>query len=289
MQTSYTNTPIQLAKVQGRSMAYRRIGSEQGSTPIIYLNHLAGNIDSCDPTIMDYIARDFTIYSVDYQGIGLSGGRAARSIQEMASQIIQFVQSLGHSKVHLLGLSLGGFVAQAILSQAPHLVESVILAGTGPAGDRGIAKVPAIALSSMLRAAIRRKDPRYYLFFPSTTKGREQAHAFIKRTSANGRQDKPTSISAFCRQLSAIVAWARQEAQDLSHIKHRVWVVNGDNDYMLPTSGSYDLAKRLRGATLTIYEEAGHGAIFQEATLFAQQAVAFYKANDSQLAGRSIN
>ena len=40
------------------------------------------------------------------------------------------------------------------------------------------------------------------------------------------------------------------------------------------------MARRLPNATLTIYEGAGHGAIFQEVDRFVQQAVAFYKAND---------
>ena len=77
-----------------------------------------------------------------------------------------------------------------------------------------------------------------------------------------------------------MVAWAKAATQDFSGITQRVWVVNGDNDRMVPTSGSYDMARRLPGATLTIYEGAGHGAIFQEVDRFIQQATAFYKAND---------
>ena len=50
---------------------------------------------------------------------------------------------------------------------------------------------------------------------------------------------------------------------------------------MVPTSGSYDMARRLPHATLTIYEGAGHGAIFQEPDRFIQQATAFYRANAS--------
>ncbi|MDY6129799.1 MAG: hypothetical protein SPI18_00680, partial [Prevotella sp.] len=67
MQTTYIQTPIQTADVGGIPVAYRRIGVE-GTTPIIYLNHLAANLDGCDPIIMDGLAKHFSIISFDYQG-----------------------------------------------------------------------------------------------------------------------------------------------------------------------------------------------------------------------------
>ena len=66
-------------------------------------------------------------------------------------------------------------------------------------------------------------------------------------------------------------------------MQHRIWVVNGDNDRMVPTAGSYDMARRLPNATLTIIEGAGHGAIFQEPELFCIQATAFYKASEKNV------
>lgn len=279
MQTTYIQTPIQTANVGGIPVAYRRIGVE-GTTPIIYLNHLAANLDGCDPIIMDGLAKHFSIISFDYQGIGLSGGSSALSVEEMAQETIALLQVLGYSKVHLLGLSLGGFVAQTMLQMAPHLIESVILAGTGPAGDKAISFVPRITFYDMLRGFLTGNDARYFLFFPKTAEARYQAKAFIARTKSHKNKDKPTTLKALLRQLRAVVSWAKAESQDFSNVKHRVWVVNGDHDRMIPTAGSHDLAYRLPNASLTIYKEAGHGAIFQEAELFTQQAIVFYKAND---------
>ncbi len=229
---------------------------------------------------MDNLAKHFTIISFDYQGIGLSGGSSALSVEEMAQETIAFIQALEYSNVHLLGLSLGGFVAQAMLRMAPHLIESVILAGTGPAGDKAISFVPRITFYDMLRGFLTGNDARYFLFFPKTTEARHQAKAFIARTQPRKNKDKPTTLKALLRQLRAVVSWAKAEPQDFSNVKHRVWVVNGDYDRMVPTAGSHDLAYRLPNASLTIYKGAGHGAIFQEAELFTQQAIAFYKAND---------
>ena len=228
--------------------------------------------------IIDTLAQHFEVYCFDYPGIGRSEGKAPLSVEAMASATISFVRALGLERIHLLGLSLGGFVAQAILAQAPTLVESVILAGTGPAGDRGIARVPRITFYDMLRGALTASDVRRYLFFPQTGAAQARAKDFIQRSKSS--QDKPTALPSFLRQLRAVVAWAKAPQQDFAGTPHRIWVVNGDKDRMVPTQGSYALAERLPNATLTIYKGAGHGAIFQEAELFTQQAIAFYKAND---------
>jgi pimeloyl-ACP methyl ester carboxylesterase len=52
-------------------------------------------------------------------------------------------------------------------------------------------------------------------------------------------------------------------------------VVNGDDDRMVPTTNSYDLARRLPNATLRIYPDAGHGGIFQYHEQFVPEALEF--------------
>lgn len=282
MKEHYIDTPTQFVEVDGTAMAYRSIGTAEG-TPIVYLNHLAANLDNCDPQLMDALAEDFKVISFDYPGIGLSGGRCATSVEEMARETIAFIRALGYTKVHLLGLSLGGFVAQSLLAQAPELVDRVILAGTGPTGDQGIARVPRITYFDMFRGLLTARDPRYYLFFPASPEARHRAKAFILRTALRRDRDKATRFSSLRRQLKAVVAWAKSAPQDLSRVQHRIWVVNGDNDRMVPTAGSYDMAHRLPNATLTIIEGAGHGAIFQEPELFSIQATAFYKASEKNV------
>ena len=279
MQTGYMQAKIQTLDLEGVRTAYRRVGVSEG-TPILFLNHLAANMDGADPKIIDGLAAHFPVITFDYQGIGRSGGEAPLTVEEMARDTIAFVRGLGYSRVHLLGQSLGGFVAQAMLAQAPELFPSVILAGTGPAGDPGIARVPRITYYDMLRGGLTRRDPRRYLFFPMTKEAQAKGEAFVKRTSGYADADKPTRLKTLRRQLRAVVGWSKSPAQDFSSVTQRVWVVNGDNDRMVPTSGSYDMARRLPNATLTIYEGAGHGAIFQEVDRFIQQATAFYKAND---------
>ena len=277
MQT-YRTTPTLFVEVNGSRYAYRKIGQKEG-IPIIYLNHLAANLDNCDPLIMDTLAQHFTVISFDYKGVGASTGKVADSIEEMARDTVAFIRAMGYEKVHLLGLSLGGFVTQEILRIAPELIARVILAGTGPKGDRGIERVVRITYYDMFRAFWTRRDPRYYLFFPESSEAKALGQAFIARTNERRNRDEAIKLPVLLAQLRAVRSWAKGEPQDFSEVNHRVWVVNGDNDRMLPSAGSYDLSECLPNATLIIYEGAGHGAIFQRADLFARQATTFYLAD----------
>jgi pimeloyl-ACP methyl ester carboxylesterase len=86
---------------------------------------------------------------------------------------------------------------------------------------------------------------------------------------------KPVSIPAFITQLRAIHKWGRQAPADLSRIKQPVLVANGDSDKMVPSSNSVDMARRLANAELVIYDDAGHGGIFQYHEQFVPKALAF--------------
>lgn len=88
-------------------------------------------------------------------------------------------------------------------------------------------------------------------------------------------RDKGPSPRAFLRQLSAIQAWGRQAPQDLGRVRIPVLVANGDNDIMVPTSNSRDMARRIPGAELVIHPDAGHGGIFQHHSAFGPKALAF--------------
>lgn len=86
------------------------------------------------------------------------------------------------------------------------------------------------------------------------------------------------SIAAFIAQLKAIHAWGIQRPADLSRIHHPVLVANSDHDKMVPTSNSVDLARSLSNAQLLLYEDAGHGGIFQYHQEFVKRALEFLEA-----------
>ena len=276
--STWKDAPTRSVDVAGTKFAYRELGPDTG-VPVIFLNHLAAELDRWDPRVVDGIAAKHRVIVFDNRGIGASEGTTPNSVAAMARDAVAFIRSLGFEKVDIFGFSLGGFISQVIAQEEPQLVRKIILAGTGPAGGKGIDKVTPLTIRDMMRAALTFKHPEYYLFFTETPNGRRAARDFLIRLEERTEnRDKPISIPAFIRQLKAIHAWGRMPPADLSGIRHPVLAANGDSDKMVPSSNTYDLARRIRGAELVLYEDAGHGGIFQNHVDFVPKALSFLAA-----------
>ncbi|WP_145145373.1 alpha/beta fold hydrolase [Roseomonas gilardii] len=273
--SDWKTAPNQLVEVAGTRFAYRRFGPDAG-VPVVLLNHWGANLDNFDPRIVEGLAADRPVFALDYRGIGTSDGTAPLTVTEMAGDTIATVRALGLTSFDLIGFSLGGFVAQQVLFDAPDLVRRAILAGTGPAGGTGIERVGRVSWPLIVKGLLTLRDPKSYLFFTSSAAGRRAASAFLARLKERTRdRDRAVSLTAFLRQLKAIKAWGLQAPQPLDAIRTPVLVANGDHDIMVPSENSSDMARRIPGAELVLYPDAGHGGIFQYHEAFVVKARAF--------------
>ena len=277
-QTSFVNAANQSIRVNGIPFAYRDIGPRTG-VPLVLFNHWGAVLDNFDPAIIDGLAQTRRVIATDYRGIGGSGGIAPLTVAEMADDALQQIHELGFETVDVLGFSLGGFVAQDIALKAPGLVRRLILTGTGPAGGSGIDKVGSVSWPLILKGLLTLRDPKFYLFFTSTPNGRRAASQYLQRLKERKKNRvKGPTPSAFLRQLKAITAWGKQAPQDLGRLQAPTLIVNGDTDIMVPSVNSNALANRIPHAQLIIYEDAGHGGIFQHYVDFVAKAQAFLDA-----------
>jgi pimeloyl-ACP methyl ester carboxylesterase len=274
---TYKDAPTETIDIGGTRFAYRRLGADTG-VPVIFLHHLGAVLDNWDPRVIDGIAAEHRVIAFDNRGIGASKGSTPTSVAAMARDAVAFIRALGFDRVDLLGFSLGGFVAQVIALEEPRLVRKLVLAGTGPAGGEGIDKVTPITLRAMVKGGLTFKDPKTYLFFTRTSNGKTAAREFLERLKERkDDRDKAISPVAFRAQLKAIHAWAKQQPSDLSSIKQKVLVANGDQDLMVPSSNSLDLARRLPNARLKLYPNAGHGGVFQYHEEFVDDVLEFLR------------
>jgi pimeloyl-ACP methyl ester carboxylesterase len=80
-------------------------------------------------------------------------------------------------------------------------------------------------------------------------------------------------------QLNAIrAAGVQAPPHDLSKVDPPVLVANGDNDLMVSSEKSAELARRLSNAELVIYPDSGHGGLFQQHRLFVPKALDFLES-----------
>ena len=275
-QYQWTTVPTQSISSNGITFAYRELGQQNGGTPIIFLNHLAAVLDNWDPRIIDGIAAKHHVVVFDNRGVGASTGQTADSIEQMADDAISFIRAKGFEQVDLFGFSMGGMISQEIVLKEPKLVRKLILAGTGPAGGKGISTVGKISDWDLIRGLVTRQDPKVYLFFTRTDNGKTAAKDFIQRINERTTdRDQKITLSAYRTQLKALKKWGKKTPVNLSVIQQPALVANGEHDRMVPTINTYDLAKRLPNSHLIIYPDAGHGGIFQFHQDFVAQSLKF--------------
>lgn len=273
--TSWKDTPNRAIDVGGTNFTYRELGTSSG-VPVVFCHHLTAVLDDWDPRIMDGIAEHHRVIAFDNRGIGGSGSKVPGTVEEMGADAIAFIRAMGLEQVDLFGFSLGGGVAQMVALQQPQLVRRMILAGTGPRGGGGIDKMAIIVGKAYLQAALTRSDPRNFLFFPRNPEGKRAATAYLARLKERTSQrDKPISMQARIAQLTAIRHAGQCPPDDLSAITQPVLVANGDNDLMVDSSHSADMARRIPNAKLIIYPNSGHGGVFQHHEDFLATAIEF--------------
>ncbi|WP_165242976.1 alpha/beta fold hydrolase [Corynebacterium lizhenjunii] len=274
---SYIALPNSFITVDGQRIAYRELGAEHAGPPLVMLTHLAATLDQWDPKLMDLLAATHHVIVIDLPGVGASEGSVGATIPLMARQAITIIRELGHTKINLLGLSMGGMVAQEIVRADPTLVHRLILAGTGPRGGHGLDQVTRKTFTFMAKAALHRVDPKRFIFYNHDPAGGRAAKAVLDRMAQRdpAHADRPMRVSQFITQLRAIKRWSQQPQDNLSHISHPTLIVNGDNDLQVPTENSHRMHELIPGSILVIYPDSGHGSIFQNAEQFAAEAHKF--------------
>ena len=274
---SYITTANQYITVGGNQIAYRELSKGKSEIPLVMLVHLAAVLDNWDPKLLDLIAQEHHVIVMDLPGVGASQGKVADTIPGMAAQTVEIIKALGYDKINLLGLSMGGMIAQEIVRLEENLVNRLVLAGTGPRGGVEMDKVTGKTFRFMFKGALHRVDPKRYIFYNHDEQGGVEARKVLSRMGMRKKEDsdKEMNIPGFLTQLKAIKRWGKDMQDSLEFITQPTLIVNGDNDLQVPTANSYEMHEKIAGSKLIIYPNAGHGSIFQYAEEFSKELLAF--------------
>ncbi|WP_459128371.1 alpha/beta fold hydrolase [Latilactobacillus curvatus] len=83
------------------------------------MNHLSATLGNWDPALIDLISQQRRVIVFDNRGVGFSDGKVPTTIEQMAADCYAFVTAMQLTQFDLLGLSMGGFVAQAFTLKYP--------------------------------------------------------------------------------------------------------------------------------------------------------------------------
>ncbi len=105
-----------------------------GENPIVLLVHGAGMDSTVWQLQTRYLAhRGFRAVAVDLPGHGRSEGEPLSTVESMADWVSRFIAASGFSSVHVVGHSMGTFIALELATRYASLVDSITLCGTATA------------------------------------------------------------------------------------------------------------------------------------------------------------
>ena len=207
-------------------------------------------------------------------------GRSSRAegdyeVADMAADAIALADHLGLESFHLLGLSMGGAIAQELALAHPERVRTLTLCvtfGGGGAWGRTQGRLWSRRAQEMSREE--RVEELMLLCFSEDFYENEQQVAFLRQALlANPNPQEP---EAFGRQLRAT---ARHEARErLGALAMPVHVIGAERDVLLPVWKSRELAELIPGARLTVLERAAHGVNLEDAATFNAAVLDFLAA-----------
>jgi len=209
---THNTAKTQFLETNGVRYAFRRFGSGN-NLPLLCLQHFRGGLDNWDPQVTDGLAQGRSVILFNNAGIASSGGRPADNIAAMATHVLAFLDALGLKEIDLLGFSMGGFIAQQVTLDRPHLIRRLILAGTGPQGGEDMVAYPP-EVTAQATIEIPTEDSFLYLFFQPTDSSQAAGRAFWLRRNSRKDQDTPSSLSAMAAQAAAIGAWGKVPDKD---------------------------------------------------------------------------
>ena len=196
---------------------------------------------------MPALAKHYRVITYDNRGAGrTSAPDRPYSIPQMAEDAHELLEALGIAKAHVLGFSMGGYIAQELALAHPEKVEKLILLATAPYID-GYGKTVVGSWIDVRRSNMSREQVvRYSAHFLYSLELLDDDGRYERAIQNNLDNPYAQQDHAFIRQAHAVLGF---DAKDRAGtIKNRTLVVVGKEDILVPPRNSERLASLIPGA-----------------------------------------
>ncbi len=243
------------AKVNDISMYYRTVGE---GAPLVMIMGFTGNSDWWPKQMIAELSQSFQLILLDNRGSGRSDiGKRLYTMRRFADDTIALMDALEIENAHILGVSMGGMIAQEVALNYPERVNQLVLGCTGCGPRRGALlskERMAFWKRFLLEPKIRQRRFAANIFFSQEyleSEPREQMLQFAAQMNI-----APISATGRAHQLSAILRF--NSYSRLPRLKNQTLIIAGSQDYIIPIKNSHILAAQIPNSELVIFDGPGH-------------------------------
>jgi 3-oxoadipate enol-lactonase len=273
---------MSIAKVDSIELYYE----EQGSgDPLLLIMGLAADSTAWLFQIPDF-AKHYRTIAFDNRGVGRSSKPPGPyTIHQMADDTAGLLDVLGITRTHVIGVSMGGMIAQELALRHPQRVRGLVLACTYPEPDADIERQRefsvtqlggSITASGEMQIDVKALDPMTFFqhLLPAVFNPEFIANQLPKLIELfSGALQYGFSLEAILGQVAAVMS---HNATDRLHqITAPTLVITGDADRLVPPANSDILAKYIPGARLVKVPGGSHGFNFETPEIFNREVLNF--------------
>jgi pimeloyl-ACP methyl ester carboxylesterase len=240
--------------VNGLELFHHRRGAGQ---PLLLIQGMSGTHLSWGDPFMEALSADFDVVAYDHRGIGRSG-RAEEpfSIADLAEDAAGLLDALGWESAHVLGISMGGMVAQELVLRHPERIRTLTL-GCTYSGGPGSALAPETTLQRLSAGMLSGdKELAIRTGFEVNVSAAfaEQADSYEPFRAMAAAL--PAPVPVIMLQMQAIAQ--HDTSGRLPSVQAPTLVIHGDEDQMLPVDNGRLIASLIPGARLELLPGVGH-------------------------------
>lgn len=201
------------------------------------------------------LAEHYRVIRVDNRGAGLTGDvpGAPYTVETMAGDCLAVLDEAGVDRVHVVGISMGGLIAQELALSAPERVVSLCLMATHPGIAHAVINPEALALVTSGRDGMTPQEAAEasipFNYAPSTPRERIQEDWSVRLPLA-------CSLAGYTAQVQGTLPWTRHD--DLPRITAPALVLHGELDALVPPENGRRLVERIPGAEHVTVPDANH-------------------------------
>ncbi|GIW45397.1 MAG: 3-oxoadipate enol-lactonase [Candidatus Binatia bacterium] len=241
---------------------------EGEGSPLVLLHGLGGSARVWDEAAEGFV-RYHRVIRPDLRGFGQSDHPPGPyAIEDYTADLAALLDHLRLDQAHVLGISMGGVIAQRFVLDYPERVRSVVLVSTSSeVGPR--AQAAWLRLADLIESrgfgegsadASRSVSPAFAARYP------EKVRALGEAT----RQCDPRAYAAAARAVAAYNFTA-----ELARVRQPVLILQGLDDQLTPPGGSVKMARALPHARLLFVPEAGHNLPMEQPQAFVFSVLGF--------------
>jgi 3-oxoadipate enol-lactonase len=244
---------VPYAELDARRLSFVRRGSGE---PLLLIMGMAGHVGLWSEPFLSDLERDFDIVAFDNRGIGQSTDVPGQwTIADLAEDAAAILDAVGWDTAHVMGISLGGMIAQELVLQHPERVRRLVLgcSYSGGAGSSLLATGPLRMMEAANSGDAERAFRAGYEVNLSPAYVAEEANWSVFRRIAGS---VVVPVPVVMRQAQA--AFVHDASTRLPSVTAPTLVIAGTADQMLVPENSELIASLIPSARLLSFDGVGH-------------------------------